>query len=307
MGHGRGSKRFRLDIAYDGSAFSGWAAQPELRTVQGALEDAIRLVARELPDGPLLTVAGRTDAGVHATAQVAHLDLDDLGVENVRRRSSDEVSDILLRRVNGVLGRDSDVVLAAVAPAPEGFDARFSAISRSYEFRIADRRTPPNPIERHRTAVVPRELDAGLMQVAADKLIGLHDFAGFCRPRPNSTTIRTLQRFDWVRDEQGVVVAKLEADAFCHSMVRSLVGMCAEVGAGRIRLSDVPSLLQATERSSAFPVLAAKGLTLTGVGYPADAHLRERQAVTRAQRPALRLVEPLTSPAGVADRSTSLD
>lgn len=307
MGHGGATTRFRLDIAYDGAAFSGWAAQPELRTVQGALEDAIRLVARDLPLGPLLTVAGRTDAGVHATAQVAHLDLDEAAQENIRRRSSEDVAEILLRRTNGVLGRDSDVVVAAVAIAPPGFDARFSAVSRSYEFRIADRLTPPNPIERHRTAVVTRTLDAGLMQLAADKLIGLHDFAGFCRPRPNSTTIRTLQRFDWARDENGVLVAKLEADAFCHSMVRSLVGMCAEAGAGRIRLVDVPKLLEATERSGAFPVLAAKGLTLTGVGYPGDDELLVRQQVTRAQRPALRLVEPLAASAALDSGSTSLD
>ena len=307
MGHGRSTARFRLDIAYDGTAFSGWAAQPELRTVQGALEDAIRLVARDLPPGPLLTVAGRTDAGVHAAAQVAHLDLDDLALENVRRRSTDDVADILLRRTNGVLGRDSDVVLSRVSQAPAGFDARFSAVSRSYEFRIADRLTPPNPIERHRTAVVTRTLDPALMQSAADKLIGLHDFAGFCRPRPHSTTIRTLQRFDWMRDEHGVLVAKLEADAFCHSMVRSLVGMCAEVGAGRIRLADVQVLLQAAERSSAFPVLSARGLTLTGVGYPADHELLGRQQITRAQRPALRLVEPLSGPAAIEAGSTPLD
>ncbi|PPF43852.1 tRNA pseudouridine(38-40) synthase TruA [Pseudoclavibacter sp. AY1F1] len=307
MGHGQGTTRFRLDIAYDGTAFSGWAAQPELRTVQGALEDAIRLVARDLPPGPLLTVAGRTDAGVHATAQVAHLDLDDLAIDNVRRRSDDDVADILLRRTNGVLGRDSDVVVSRVALAPTGFDARFSAVSRSYEFRIADRLTRPNPIERHRTAVVTRSLDPALMQAAADKLIGLHDFAGFCRPRPHSTTIRTLQRFDWTRDEHGVLVAKLEADAFCHSMVRSLVGMCAEAGAGRIRLADVPALLHATERSGAFPVLSARGLTLTGVGYPADNDLLGRQQITRAQRPTLHLVEPLASPAAVEAGSTSLD
>lgn len=307
MGQGRNTTRFRLDIAYDGTAFSGWAAQPELRTVQGALEEAIRLVARELPPGPLLTVAGRTDAGVHATGQVAHLDLDEAAIEQVRRRSDDEVAQILLRRTNGVLGRDSDVVLAAVRQAPAGFDARFSAVSRSYEFRIADRLTPPNPIERHRTAVVTRSLDVGLMQTAADELIGLHDFAGFCRPRPNSTTIRTLQRFDWVRDEHGVVVATLEADAFCHSMVRSLVGMCAEVGAGRLRLAAVPGLLEATARSGAFPVLSAKGLTLTAVGYPAEHELAARQQVTRAQRPALRLVEPLVASPQLEAGSTSLD
>ncbi|WP_271985583.1 tRNA pseudouridine synthase A [Pseudoclavibacter terrae] len=307
MAHGRDTARFRLDIAYDGTAFSGWAAQPELRTVQGTLEDALRLVARELPPGPLLTVAGRTDAGVHATAQVAHLDLDERAIDNVRRRSDDDIAEILLRRTNGVLGRDSDVVVARVSPAPAGFDARFSAISRSYEFRIADRLTPPNPIERHRTAVVTRALDAGLMQAAADTLVGLHDFAGFCRPRPNATTIRTLQRFDWARDEHGVLLAHLEADAFCHSMVRSLVGMCAEVGAGRIRMKDVPALLEATERSSAFPVLSAKGLTLTGVGYPPEHELLQRQQVTRAQRPALHLVEPLGESTSIDAGSTSPD
>ncbi|RRJ87602.1 tRNA pseudouridine(38-40) synthase TruA [Gulosibacter macacae] len=288
-----GTVRIRLDIAYDGTAFSGWAAQPGLRTVQGTLEDALRILYRDLDDsGPLLTVAGRTDAGVHALGQVAHLDLpQDVWATTARRLGSEEAEGAFVRRMGGILGAESDVVIAACAVAPDGFDARFSAISRSYEYRLADPLTPPNPLERHITAQVRRPLDLDAMNEAAQALIGLHDFAGFCRPRAHATTIRTLQRFDWTKDARGVFVAQVKADAFCHSMVRSLVGMCAAVGMGRLSLDRVPALLELQERSNEFTVLAAKGLTLVTVAYPEDAQLAERQEATRARRPALRLVD----------------
>ncbi|MGO1545481.1 MAG: tRNA pseudouridine(38-40) synthase TruA [Gulosibacter sp.] len=288
--------RIRLDIAYDGTAFSGWASQPELRTVQGTLEDALRIIYRELPEtGPILTVAGRTDAGVHATEQVAHFDLPtDLWDATARGNRDDNPSDALLRRLTGVLGQDSDVVVTRVTEAPDGFDARFSAIWRSYEYRVADSTIAPNPLERHRTTIIRRELDLDLMNAAAQTLIGLHDFAGFCKPRAYSTTIRTLQEFHWSRDEQGVFIAQVRADAFCHSMVRSLVGMCAAVGQGKLSLSRVPQLLELRGRSNEFTVLPAKGLTLTAVGYPQEDELAARQVQTRAKRtapPRLRLVE----------------
>ncbi|QUY63743.1 tRNA pseudouridine(38-40) synthase TruA [Gulosibacter molinativorax] len=288
--------RIRLDIAYDGTAFSGWATQPELRTVQGTLEDALRIIYRDLPEsGPLLTVAGRTDAGVHATGQVAHLDLPESAWEATARGNRDDgPADALMRRLAGVLGPESDVVVTRVTEAPEGFDARFSAIWRSYEYRIADSTIAPNPLERHRTTLVRRELDLDDMNRAAEVLIGLHDFAGFCKPRPHATTIRTLQEFHWSRDEAGVFIAQVRADAFCHSMVRSLVGMCAAVGQGRLKLSRVPALLELQDRSNEFTVLAAKGLTLTAVGYPQEAELAARQTQTRAKRtapPHLKLVE----------------
>lgn len=287
--------RIRLDIAYDGSAFSGWAAQPELRTVQGALEDALRILYRDLPDtGSLLTVAGRTDAGVHATGQVAHLDLpSDMWQATARGNRDDNPADALVRRLSGILGFESDVVVTAAQAVPDAFDARFSALWRRYEYRLADPTARPNPLERHRTVTVRRPVDLSLMNAAAQMLIGLHDFAGFCKPRAGATTVRTLQAFAWEQAAPGLFVAQLQADAFCHSMVRSLVGMCAAVGQGRLSLDAVPALLTAGERSNAFSVLAAKGLVLTEVGYPDTEELASRQELTRARRPHLRLVTPL--------------
>lgn len=288
-----GMVRLRLDLAYDGTAFSGWATQPGLRTVQGTLEDAIRILYRDLKtSGPLLTVAGRTDAGVHALAQVAHLDLpDEVWGSTARRLGREHSEEAFVRRIDGILGADSDVAVNRCVVAPAGFDARFSALQRTYEYRLADPTVPINPLERHRTALVRRPLDLDAMNAAARELIGLHDFAGFCKPRPGATTVRTLQEFSWVRDERGVFVADVRADAFCHSMVRSLVGMCAAVGMGRLPLQRVPDLLELDRRSNDFTVLPAKGLTLVGVEYPDDDELEARQEQTRAKRPALRLVE----------------
>jgi tRNA pseudouridine38-40 synthase len=280
--------RVRLDIAYDGTAFSGWAAQPGLRTVQGTLEEGLRILYRSLPpQGPLLTVAGRTDAGVHATGQVAHLDLDDeVWAGPARGRDNDDPAAALVRRIAGILDAESDVVVTGARHVTGDFDARFSAVWRSYEYRLADASSRPNPLERHRTTVVRRELDLERMNAAAELLIGLHDFAGFCRPREGATTIRTLQEFHWDELEAGVYRAHIRADAFCHSMVRSLVGMCAAVGQGRLGLDRVPEILEERTRSNRFTVLAAKGLTLTEVGYPDESQLAARQEQTRAKRPA---------------------
>lgn len=281
------SVRLRLGIAYDGTAFSGWASQPGLRTVQGTLEEALRTLYRDLAQHePLLTVAGRTDAGVHALGQVAHLDLDEaIWAGTVRRGSDAGPAEHFIRRMTGILGVDADVAITSCDIGPDGFDARFSALWRRYEYRLADAHTPANPLERHRTARVHQPLDMALMNEAAAMLIGLHDFAGFCKPRPGATTIRTLQEFQWQRDEQGVLIARVVADAFCHSMVRSLVGMCAAVGSGRLAIESVPKLLEADERGSGFAVLAAKGLTLMEVGYPDSAQqLSARQELTRARR-----------------------
>lgn len=283
--------RLRLGIAYDGTAFSGWATQPNLRTVQGTLEDALRILYRDLPQGPLLTCAGRTDAGVHALGQVAHLDLEREAWEGtVRRDSGADPAAHFLRRIMGILGPDSDVVITSCEVVTHDFDARFSGTWRRYEYRLADASTPLNPLDRHRTARVHQELDLGAMQAAAAIVTGLHDFAGFCRPREGATTIRTLTEFTWRRDDDGVLVARLLADAFCHSMVRSLVGMCAAVGHGRLNLAAVEQLLQADARGSGFAVLPSRGLTLMEVGYPPAEELASRQEQTRAKRPSLRVV-----------------
>lgn len=274
--------RIRLDIAYDGTHFRGWARQPGLRTVQGTLESAI---ARVLGGEPRLVVAGRTDAGVHASGQVAHLDLDERQASRLvpRRGSADPVAD-LAHRIRGVLGAYPDVTVSRTSTAPEGFDARFSAVWRRYSYRVADDVPGYDPLDRARTTRVRGRLEVTAMDAAARSLIGLHDFAAYCKPREEATTIRTLLDFGWVRQPDGILVAGVTADAFCHSMVRGLVGACVAVGAGRLRADDVVRLRDDAQRTSAFAVLAARGLTLMEVGYPADALLAARAEQTRARR-----------------------
>jgi tRNA pseudouridine38-40 synthase len=280
--------RFRLDIAYQGTDFNGWALQPGLRTVQGELESALATIFRRYGGAPTLIVAGRTDAGVHAVGQVAHLDLTGEQVAALLRpRGHTVVTDAataLARRVNGILGPVPDIVVTAAKQAPEGFDARFSALWRRYEYRIADSLSLRDPLQRHRTSWLPTELDLPSMDAAALSLLGLHDFASYCKPRDGATTIRTLLGFAWRRDADGVLVAEVKADAFCHSMVRALVGGCVTVGEGKLRVQDLVTLRDERERTSAFRVMPARGLTLMQVGYPEDVGLAIRAAQTRALR-----------------------
>ncbi|MFJ3385008.1 MULTISPECIES: tRNA pseudouridine(38-40) synthase TruA [unclassified Curtobacterium] len=286
-----GTVRIRLDVAYDGAAFSGWARQPGLRTVQGALESALATVFTRWGAPPLLTVAGRTDAGVHATGQVAHLDLDDAqwgALARPRRASADgsrrDPLDGLVKRLNGLAGPEGDVVVTRASVAPDGFDARFSPLWRRYQYRVADRDAPRDPRRRGHTLWYPGRLDPAAMERGALTLLGLHDFAAFCKPREGATTIRTLQEFRWDREPDGVLVASLQADAFCHSMVRAMVGATIAVGEGRFGADRLEELRRAGERTSAFKVAPATGLTLTEVGYPADDELAARAVQTRARR-----------------------
>jgi tRNA pseudouridine38-40 synthase len=276
--------RIRLDIAYDGTHFRGWARQPGLRTVQGTLEEAL---ARIVGSAVQLVVAGRTDAGVHAAGQVAHVDLDDeqwARVETRHGRASHDPAGSLAGRMRGVLGAYPDVTVVRTSIAPEGFDARFSAVWRRYRYRLADDVAGYDPLRRANTTTHRGSLDVERMDAAAQTLIGLHDFAAYCKPREEATTIRTLLEYRWTRDAEGVLVAELKADAFCHSMVRALVGACAAVGEGRLDVADVVTLRDALARTSEFKVLAARGLTLTEVGYPADDLLAARAEQTRARR-----------------------
>jgi tRNA pseudouridine38-40 synthase len=276
--------RIRLDIAYDGTSFRGWAAQPGLRTVQGTLEDALE---RILGSRPRLVVAGRTDAGVHASGQVAHIDLDEPQQQRMprTRREADPVT-ALAGRIRGVLGAYSDVTVSRTAVAPDGFDARFSAVWRRYTYRLADAAVGYDPLERARTTTVRAALDVAAMDAAARSLIGLHDFAAYCKAREGATTIRTLLDFGWRREADGVLVAHVKADAFCHSMVRALVGACAAVGEGRLAVADVAAIRDAGVRTADTKVLAARGLTLVEVGYPDDALLAARAEQTRNRRDA---------------------
>ena len=297
--------RLRIDAAYDGTAFAGWARQPGLRTVQGTIEDAIGTVLRDPAAEVRLIVAGRTDAGVHATGQVAHLDLPIATWSAIAgARRGDDPSASLARRLNGILAAATpDVVITGVALAPAGFDARFSPIWRRYEYRIADEQALRDPRRRGHTLWQPGVLDAGAMDALAQRLVGLHDFGAFCKPREGATTIRTLLDYSWRRDDDGVLVATVRADAFCHSMVRALVGATVAVGLGRREADAIEQLLRAPERTSLFPVVAAKGLTLVEVGYPADAELAARAEQTRARReaPASASVAPDASAATASD------
>lgn len=272
--------RLRLDLAYDGTAFRGWARQPGLRTVQGVLEQAI---TRVLGGEPQLVVAGRTDAGVHAAAQVAHLDLTEAQLARLRK-GRNPTPEALAARLTGVLGPYPDVAVHRTAEAAPGFDARFSAVWRRYEYRVADFATAYDPLERARTTTVKAHLDVAAMDAAARSLRGLHDFAAYCKWREGATTIRTLLEFGWRRDDLGILVANVKADAFCHSMVRALVGACVAVGEGRLDAADVSRIRDEGVRTAAVKVLAARGLTLTEVGYPADDLLAARAEQTRAHR-----------------------
>lgn len=286
--------RLRLDIAYDGTDFHGWAAQKDsdLRTVQGVIENALSLILRTQAE---LTVAGRTDAGVHATGQVAHLDVP---AESLDQRSIDGDPARLVRRLGRFL--PDDVVVRNVTVAPEGFDARFSALRRHYAYRISTHQSGALPTRARDTATWVRPVDLDRMQHTATTLTGLHDFAAFCKARPNATTIRDLETFEWhdvsTEAEPELYEARVVADAFCWSMVRSLVGACLTVGQGRRGLDLPARLLTETVRSSEIPVAPAKGLTLTRVDYPAPEELGRRARETRARREATDVAEQSNEP-----------
>lgn len=263
--------RVRLDVAYDGTEFTGWARQPGLRTCQELLETALAVVFRRpVP----VTVAGRTDAGVHARGQVVHADVP-AGVADLAR---------LPQRLNSLM-RASDIAVLAATEAPPGFDARFSASWRRYRYRLLT--GAPDPLSRD-AAYWHRPLDVRAMAAAAELFIGLRDFAAFCKPREGATTIRELREFTWhERETDGrgrVIEARLVADAFCHSMVRALVGACVRVGEGRMNLAEAEQLLQTRSRSNLAPLMPAAGLTLMEVGYPADADLAAQAERARRRR-----------------------
>ncbi|WP_424769575.1 tRNA pseudouridine(38-40) synthase TruA [Nocardia brasiliensis] len=259
--------RVRLDIGYDGTDFTGWARQPGLRTVQGVLEESLTKVFREPVQ---LTVAGRTDAGVHAEGQVAHFD------------TAAEVDPAkLVHRMARFLPKD--VRIKDVQLAPAEFDARFSAIRRHYAYRLTTARYGAEPLQARSVVACRHDVDLDAMRAASRKLLGLHNFAAFCRRREGATTVRELQRFDWAQQGE-LLTAYVSADAFCWSMVRSLVGAVLAVGEGRRTPDWVAGLLQETERSSSVTVAPAHGLSLIAVDYPADADLAARNAQTREVR-----------------------
>jgi tRNA pseudouridine38-40 synthase len=268
-----GFRRLRIDIAYDGTAFFGWAAQPDRRTIQDLVEEAIARISRGDVES---VVAGRTDAGVHATGQIIHVDLPDAVF-------ADGLTYIDLRyKLNRIL--DEDVRIMEISDAPVGFHARFSALRRIYTYKILDNNDVIPPLSRYDVAPWYRRLDADLMNKASELVLGHHDFAAFCKFKEGGTTIRTLETYRWRRDETGLLVADVIADAFCYSMVRNLVGAVVCVADGRKDPSWMAELLANKERVSDSLVFPARGLSLTQVDYPSDQELLDRAKVTIAKR-----------------------
>ncbi len=274
--------RVRLDLGYDGTHFSGWAQQPDRRTVEGVLRVGLGRVLR-LDPAPTLVTAGRTDAGVHARGAVAHVDLPRSAWGAMTGRDGAQPDVMLRRRLRGVL--PDDVVVHRVALTSVDFDARFSAIYRRYRYRLCDRVDELDPLRRFDTVAWRRPLDLDAMQQASSQLIGLADFAAFCRARPGATTIRCLTEFSWARGAQdGILRARVVADAFCHSMVRALVGAIVVVGEGRQDPGWPAQVLRAGRRDPGVPVMPAHGLTLDEVGYPVETDYAARSAQARAIR-----------------------
>lgn len=263
------TQRLRVDLAYDGTEFSGWARQPGRRTVEGVLGEALATVAG-LAAPPPIVVAGRTDAGVHASGQVAHVDL--VPVADLDRFAA---------RLRGLL--PPDMSLRTLAMAPDGFDARFSALGRTYRYRISDR--PADPLRRRDTLAWRRPLNPAAMHAAAVRLLGEHDFAAYCRPRPGGTTVRALHRLDVARcATSDVVTVEAQADAFCHNQVRAMVGALLAVGDGRRDVEWPRQVLDSGIRDSAVTVAPPHGLTLVRVDYPSEDLLAERASITRNRR-----------------------
>lgn len=283
---GGGFLRIRLDLSYDGGPFSGWAVQPGRRTVQGVLEEALHLLVRRIVR---VTVAGRTDAGVHARGQVVHVDLDEAEWLGLPRGHELDPAVAMLRRIRGALSRvlgdlHGAVEVHRVALAPDGFDARFSALWRRYSYRIADGADRWDPLERYFTLWHKNPLDVALLNEGASRLLGLQNFLAFCKPREGATTIRDLQRFEFARGEDGVIVATVQADAFCHNMVRALVGSALYVGEGVVEPGWLYERLLAQVRDAKSVLAAPHPLVLEEVAYPSDGELRARAELTRAVR-----------------------
>ena len=263
-----GFRRLRIDLAYDGSNFAGWAKQPDRRTVQECIEEALAKISRITPE---TIVAGRTDAGVHATGQVIHVDLP----ESV-------ALDDLVYKLNRIL--DEDVRIHNISIAPEAFHARFSALRRYYRYKILDENKVLDPLARLDVATWYRPLDVDVINETSALLLGEHDFAAFCKYREGATTTRTLEKYEWKRNSEGILVADIVADAFCYSMVRNLVGAVVCVADGRFDPEWIVGVLNNKERVSDSLVFPGRGLTLYQVDYPSDAQLLERAKITIARR-----------------------
>jgi tRNA pseudouridine38-40 synthase len=272
--------RIRIDLAYDGTDFKGWARQPGLRTVEDEIEKAMVVALRIA--AIRVTCAGRTDAGVHARGQVLHADVDPQTLVTSAGRSLDPPLDALARRMNGLLPQD--VRVRRISEAPDGFDARYSAVWRRYVYRVADRPELVDPLRRSHVLTWDRALDLDLMNTAGQDLLGLNDFAAFCRAREGATTIRTLLGIEWIRGASGLAELTVLADAFCHSMVRSLTGCLMSIGDGRHPREWAKHLLDEGLRHPGLRVASARGLTLEEVSYPDGIELIRQSERARHRR-----------------------
>ena len=316
-----GKVRLRIDLAYDGGAFFGWATQPAIRTVQGEIETALHRILHvpaDDPDEPLrLVVAGRTDTGVHASHQVCHLDISETVLARAVGHMQVTATVALTHRLQRLLPRD--IAIHRIAVAPDGFDARFSALERTYVYRIADRGSEVDPRLAGYVLHIDDDLDLEAMNAAAAETIGLHDFGSFATPNPGGTTIREVKRAYWTRvpvrplipdvavqdvavqdvadaaaqSDRGYVVPTLEsglvcftivADAFARNMVRSLVNACVAVGVGKRDLDWFRAKMAVPKREGSTGPIAPQGLTLEHVAYPADDLLASRAQAIRAVR-----------------------
>ncbi len=241
----------KLVVAYDGTDFRGFAAQPEQRTVAGEIAGVlVRVLQHEVQ----LSCAGRTDAGVHAWAQVVSCAVD---------ASTDPV--VVQRAINGYLA--PEIVVRSAELVDGSFDARRSAQWRTYRYTIV-RRDVPDPFRARYAWWVPETLDLSRMRLASDPFLGEHDFSSFCRKRPGaSTTVRRVHASEWRDEGDGVLVYEIRATAFCWQMVRSIVGTLVDVGIGKIRPGDILAILRARDRTAAGRLAPANGLCLWDVGY----------------------------------------
>ena len=265
----QGFIRLRGTIAYDGEKFAGWGMQPDRRTVQGDLEEVFARLMRT--DRLVITCAGRTDAGVHSVGQVFHIDVPE---DRYPGRKD------MMFKLNAILSED--LAVTDIDVAPDGFDARFSALSRSYRYLIND--GVRNPVTRRQIYNYGWALDVALMVEAGKYLLGLHDFSAFCKQKEFATTIREVQQLDIYRDDDGVIHFDITADAFCYSMVRAIVGALVDIGAGRREPSWIETYLAGGAKVPAVFVAPALGLTFMKVNYPSDDQLAARILETKHSR-----------------------
>lgn len=240
---------YRLDLAYDGTGFHGYARQEGQRTVQGELEAALLSLLGALPP---TAVAGRTDAGVHARGQV-------VSFETEQELDGRQVA----RSLNGILG--PEVAVASVAHVEDGFSARFSATFRRYRYQIS-LASAADPLDRHHQWQVGRQLDIAAVQDVAAAVLGEHDFSAFCRNVEGKSNVRRVDEARWDEDDD-LLTFWIQANAFCHQMVRSVVGLAYDVGRGFTKADSIAEIVESGDRSRVVTVAPPHGLTLWEVGY----------------------------------------